>query len=225
MRSRLLTAVLVFVVLLSGCSGVDPGGGPPGTNSATPTDTSIATPAADSTETQTATRTATPTATPSTTPTATPPTTPTATPTATPTPTWSEPEPPNKPKEGKYDDDNRTRITDVSFVNTEPATDGDGYSDFDIEVHADTRMEDVDPPEHGDVEGEPYFLVYANGELIFRSEYVVQKNGSFTLDIHPGSLTQFDEGRLDITVFLMDRDSEYDDEYGIWTGTIAYAPE
>lgn len=213
MRSRLSTAVLVFVVLLSGCTGLDPGGSPPDASSATPT----AIPTTTSTETPTGTPTATPTAAPT--------GTPTGTPTATPTPTWSKPQPPNKPKEGKYDDDNRTRITSVAFVNKERAAGGDGYSSFDIEVRADTRMGDVDPPEHGDVEGEPYFLVYANDELVFRSGYVAQKNGTFTLDVHPGSLTQFDDGTLDIRLYLMDRDSEYDDEYGIWTGTIEYGSE
>lgn len=218
MRPRTLSVALVVVVLSAGCIGASgPLAGNDGTS--TPTATSTATPEPTATATPGPTGTATPTAT------ATPESTPTA------TSTWTEPQPPNTP-EAKYDpenpmrdEENRTRIYDVRFVNQEPSEEGDGYSAFDIQVDADTRMPDVDPAAHGDVEGEPYFLVYANDELIYRSGLVSHRNGTFVLEIHPGALDQFEEGELDLRVYLMDEDSTYDDEYGIWTGSIEYAPE
>ena len=222
MRSRLLPAALVAVVLLAGCTGYGQLGGVLGGETPTPTATASATPSPSPTETPTAS----PTATPTDAETSSTPDTPTA------TATWSEPRPPNKPKQGKYDSENPlmdedgvTRIYSAAVVNMEDASSGDGYTNFDIEVSADTRMENVDPSDHGDVEGEPYFLLYANDELIYRSGIVVQENGTFTLEVHPGSLDQFEAGTLDLTLFLMDRDSEYDDEYAIWTADVEYAPE
>jgi hypothetical protein len=217
MRSRTPSLVLVLVVLSAGCIGAS---GPIADTDATPTPTPGAQP--DSTATETSTPEPTPTQTPEATPT--PTAASTAEPSPTATPEWSEPQPPNEP-EAKYDDTNRTRIFDVRVVNTEQSTNGSGLSDFDLEVDANTSMEDVDPASHGDVEGEPYFLVYANDELIYRSDYVAFRNGTFTLEIHPGALDQFEEGRLKLVVFLMDRDSTYDDEYDYETVRIEYAPE
>ena len=140
------------------------------------------------------------------------------------TPTWTEPRPPSTP-EAKYDETNRTRIFDVRLVNREPSSGGDGYTAFDIEVDANTSMENVDPPEHGTVAGEPYFVAFANDQIIYRSEQVEFRNGTFTLDVHPGALDQFDEGSLKVTVFLMDRDSIYHDEYDYGSARIMYIPE
>jgi hypothetical protein len=72
------------------------------------------------------------------------------------------------------------------------------------------------------VEGEPYFLVYVEGELIERSDYVEFRNGTFLVDVHPGGLAQFESGTLEMEVLLMDRDSEYDDVYGVWRTEFAY---
>lgn len=149
--------------------------------------------------------------------------TPTETPTATPTPTqaWLPPEPPNRPTEVV---DESGRITAVEFVNAVPADDGTGYRDVDLLVHADTRMPNVDPPEHGTVEGEPYFLVAIEGELVARTRLVLMEEGTFEIDIHPGALEQFEPGTLDLTVSLMDEDTERDDRYGVWRGSVEYDP-
>lgn len=164
-----------------------------------------------------------PTPTATATPTATPTSTPTPTPTATPYPEWSPPEPPNRPTENKIEEG---RISEVTFVNKEPTADGDGYTNFDLEVVADTRMENIDPPEHGDVEGEPYLLVEINGELFARTEILPMKaDETVSVPIRKTGLDQFEPGELDITVRLVDRDSQYDDIYGVWNGTITYNPD
>lgn len=148
----------------------------------------------------------------------------TATSTATPSPTqsWLPPVPPNRPTQVKDEPD---RISKVEFVNTVEASDGSGYADFDLVVHADTRMPDVDPPEHGTVEGEPYFLVAIDGELVARTRLVIMQEGTFQVEIHPGALEQYEPGELDVAVYLMDEDSERDDRYGVWTGSVEYDPE
>ena len=189
----------------------------------------MATPTPEPAAMSSPTATSTPTATP--TPTTTPEsggsaTTPTPAGTSTPagTPTWTKPSQPNSP-EAKYDETNRTYIYDAALVNREQSASGNGVVAFDVEVVANTTMRDVDPPDHGTVAGEPYFLVYANDELIYRSEQVEFRNGTFTLDIHPASLRQFEAGPLKVTVFLMDRDSTYDDEYAYASMRIRYSPE
>lgn len=191
-------------MLLAGCTGFSPAGESP-TSPESPT----------SSESPTPTATSTPTATPS--------PTPTATPTETPYPEWNSPQPPNQPTEDKREEG---RISRVTFVNTEPASDGDGYANFDLEVVADTRMENVDPPDHGDVRGEPYLLVEINGELFARTPTLpMEANGTFSVQIEKTGLDQFDAGALDVTVRLVDKDSEYDDIYGVRNATIRYEPD
>lgn len=217
MRPRTLGISGVFLalaVLSAGCLGGGPSAG----------DTATQTPTPKTTATPAPTATPEPTDTPTPAPTNTPTPAPTETLTSTATATWSKPQPPNAP-ESKYDETDRIWMYDTRLVNRERSANGDGVTDFDIEVTANTTMSNVDPPEHGDVEGEPYFLAYANDRLIYRSEPVDYRNGTFTLDVHPGALEQFEEGTLRVTVFLMDRDSTYDDEYAYETARIRYAGE
>lgn len=197
-----LAAAVALLVLSAGCSGLGP-------SSSSPTPTAT-------TETPTTTRTTASTETPTTT------STPTATPTATPLPEWSPPKPANRPLDDKTEEG---RISEVEFVNTTAAENGDGYSNFALQIRADTRMEEIDPPEHGDVEGEPYFLVEIEGEPIARSDYLLQEDDTlFHVPIRKRALEQFEPGELEITVLLMDKDSQYDDIYGTWTGTVRYNP-
>lgn len=126
--------------------------------------------------------------------------------------------------EGKYDDDNRTRMHSGRFIHREAAPSGDGYTNFDVEVHADTRMENVDPPEHGSVRGEPYFLVYVDDTLVTHTPIVaMKKNGTFAIPVDERALDRFDGGTHQVHVYLMDEDSEYDDMYGIWKDRIRIA--
>jgi hypothetical protein len=210
-----MTIALAATLALAGCSGVVP----TGNSGASPTPTPSPAGAATTTATATQSPADSPTPTGSPSPTASP--TPTPSPTATATAAYDEPQPPNTPLEGKNHDDGQVRMRNVEFVNVERTDDG-AYTDFDLRIDADTRMPDVDPASHGDVKGEPYFLVYVEDELVARSDYVAHRNGTFVVDVHPGGLAQFEDGSLDLEVLLMDRDSEYDDVYGVWRTSFEY---
>jgi hypothetical protein len=157
--------------------------------------------------------------------------------TTTATESWSEPTPPNTPLQNKMESEERDRIKSISFVDKTEAS-GGGYSDFDLQVTADTQMENVDPADHGDVVGEPYFLVYIDGSLDNGSRFsytngtlgerlnVSQKNnGEYTIDVHPKALEKanVEDGQVEIMVLLMDRDSDWDDIYAVKTVTIEYS--
>ncbi|WP_435362111.1 hypothetical protein [Haloarchaeobius sp. DFWS5] len=132
---------------------------------------------------------------------------------------YDSPAPPNVPTESNLDEGNR--IESVELVNT--AGSENGLSDFDVRVTANTMMESIDPAEHGDAEGEPYFIVAVDGSRIARSDYVaMEENGEFVVQVHPDALTQYKNGQHEITVYLFDQDSEHDDVYGKWTGTFYY---
>ncbi|WP_276256939.1 hypothetical protein [Halomontanus rarus] len=139
--------------------------------------------------------------------------------------TWSPPQQPNRPMEDERED----RIYDVTFVNKTPANSTEGYANFDLEVVADTRMEEVDPPEHGDVEGEPYFFVKINDEedkIVERTgEVRMEENGTFHIPVRPAGIEEYGEGRLTVEVFLMDKDKDWDDIYASWGGTIHFNPD
>ncbi|WP_207592573.1 hypothetical protein [Halomontanus rarus] len=139
--------------------------------------------------------------------------------------TWSPPQQPNRPMEDERED----RIHNVTFVNKTPANSTEGYANFDLEVVADTRMEEVDPPEHGDVEGEPYFFVKINEEedkIVERTgEVRMEENGTFHIPVRPAGIEEYGEGRLTVEVFLMDKDKDWDDIYASWGGTIHFNPD
>ncbi|ELZ22590.1 hypothetical protein [Natrinema limicola] len=138
---------------------------------------------------------------------------------------WYPPEEPNRPLEDKRED----RIESVTFVDKVPAESGDGYSNFNLEVVANTSMENVDPPEHGDVEGEPYFFVKINEDeqkIIERTDEVrMTENGTFTIDVRPAGIEEFGAGPLTVEVFLMDEDKDWDDIYASVGTEIQYTPE
>ncbi|WP_267643636.1 hypothetical protein [Haloarchaeobius amylolyticus] len=193
---------LVLTVVLAGCAGFggvgeDPTGEP---TTDAPTSATDSATEGESTTTTTATTTGQ-----------------TATPTAS---AYEPPAPPNVPTESKMGQgENRIRSVElINKVNT-----GDGVSDFDLRIQANTMMKDVDPAKHGDVEGEPYFMVAVDGTRIERSDYLAMKeDGEWVVQVHPGGLEKFDEGQHEITVWLFDQDSNSDDVYGKWTGSFQY---
>ncbi len=129
---------------------------------------------------------------------------------------WEAPEPINNP-DPKFDD----RIDDVQFINT--VENGNGYADFDIRVHGNTVMEDVDPSP--DEPGEPTFAVKLDGVLVARTRELDDiPDVSYNIDIPTGALKQFDSGQLEVTVLLFDPDKKSDDLYGRWDGTVTYRP-
>ena len=235
-RRPAIVIAVVLVALLAGCAGFGSSGDTttPGTTMESTTQT---------TATPTATTTATPTATTSTTTEQTTTTTTTATTTTTTaaptTEAWSEPQEPNKPLQDNRDDSDGSRIKSMTFVDKTEAN-GGGYSDFDIRLTANTTMESIDPKKHGDVVGEPYFLVYVNasfdsddrfmyveGDLIARDDVGQDERGEYTLEIDPRALEEMgvEKGEVEVTVMLMDQDKEWDDIYGIKQATIEYSPE
>ncbi|MDS0476651.1 hypothetical protein [Natrinema sp. 1APR25-10V2] len=138
--------------------------------------------------------------------------------------TWSPPEEPNRPLEHKHQD----RIESVRFVDKTPENGTDGYSKFNLEVVANTSMENVDPPEHGDVVGEPYFFVKINEDeqkIVERTgEVRMTDNGTFHIDVRPAGIEEFGSGPLTVEVFLMDEDKDWDDIYDAVGTEIQYDP-
>lgn len=83
-------------------------------------------------------------------------------------------------------------------------------------------MKNVDPPK--DEDGEPYFIVETNGQIVARADIVpFRKEGSFTVPLKAAALDQFNSGTLDVRVSLFDEDHIYADFYDTWTGTIELA--
>lgn len=203
--NRVIALALVSLVLLSGCSSIDTLTGSSTPTEAGPTGTPTTSDTAASTDTQTSTSTETSTPIVQTPP-------PTAT--AVPTETWTKPATPKAP-ESKNDD----RIKSGTFVNKE-SSNGSGYTNFDVQVNANTRMENVDPTPS--VDGEPYFVVEINDKIVTRTDANFRSDGTFTLTVRPGALEQFDSGTLNVKVTLYDEDHKHDDIYGEWTGTIEY---
>jgi hypothetical protein len=197
MNRRVSTLLVVVFVLLAGCAG---GAGPGDASTTTGEQTT------DGTAATTATATATPT------------------PEPTATAEWSSPTPPNSPTQVAEKQVERGRIESVSFTDTTPGANGEGYANFDLRVRANTTMENVDP-EHGTVDGEPYFVVLVEDRLVERTKLVLeQEDGEYDIQVRGGALTNFDPGTLEVTVLLMDEDTQRDDVFGRWTGEIEYNP-
>lgn len=210
---RTATIVLVAVVLLAGCSGLDSTDtAGPETSPETDIDTVSDTPQPTTTTESTTT----------TEPTATKPTT-AKSKTMEPATTarsntgFTPPKPPTSPEE-KFED----RIASVEFIHKEAAASGNGHTNFDVLVRANTTMGDVDPKP--DVDGEPYFYVTINGKGVSRDSVTYENNGTFGLEIPPNALEQFDSGTLTVKVLLLDVDHKHDDMYDEWSGTIRYSP-
>ncbi|WP_254531838.1 hypothetical protein [Natrinema gelatinilyticum] len=144
---------------------------------------------------------------------------------------WSPPQPPNRPMERKdVEEDLPEMIKSVTFVDKVPAEDGEGYSNFNLEVVANTSMEKIDPPHHGTVRGEPYFFVKINQgpdnqKIVERTAQVPMKeDGTFHIDVRPAGIEEFGETTLNVEVFLIDKDSEWDDVYDANAATIEFNP-
>ena len=226
-RAALITVGVVCLVLLGGC--VAPFGGGDETDDPTATDTATPTETATSTATQTPTETAT----------ASPTATATATPTATPQESWSEPEQPNTPLQNNMDEEEGERIQSIDV--TGYGGGDDGSASFQLDVTANTSMPDVDPPEHGTVRGEPFFLVYLDattendsrftyveGALVERSpELSHESSGEYTLTVPQGAFEEngAEPGEHELLVLLMDQDKDWDDIYGMQTVTVEYQPD
>ena len=235
-RRSLITVGIVVAVVLAGCSG----SGLPGSSSTTEKSTTlkpVESTQSTTAETTTTTAKTTETTTAADTTTAAGTTASAETNATTTAESWSEPTPPNKPLQDKRNGSD-DRIKNVTIVKKNQSGDG-GYSDFDVKVTADTRMANVDPADHGTVRGEPYFVVYVHnsledggrfkyisGDLIARSSVSQDQNGEYTIEIEPEALEQagVKKGKVKLMVMLMDKDSEWDDIYGVANATVKYSP-
>ncbi|WP_248907968.1 hypothetical protein [Halocatena marina] len=242
---RITTLVLVLSILLAGCSAIDPPVDP-GKPTATQTDANEtpaenedeSTPTAtssdesedsddpeDSEESTTTTTTSAETTTTTTTTettvsiegTSTVASSSTAAQNTSTQADWPKPKPPTRPTESKIEQ----RITNTKFINKEQATSSSGYSNFDVQIFADTRLKNVDP--EGDVDGEPYFIIEINNKLVARASVTYEKNGSFAIEVPTAALKQFASGTLNVRVSFLDQDSQSDDLYDTWSGTIEYS--
>ncbi|WP_435153884.1 hypothetical protein [Haladaptatus sp. DFWS20] len=205
-RHRSTVIVLVLAIMLAGCSGIG-GSDNPTTTTDAPTSTSTQ---------MSSTSTSSSTSTDSTT------TTSTTTTTTTTVEEWQPPKGPNTPIDDKIGDNNR--IKRVTLTNKVQAKNGNGVSNFDVEIVANTSLPGVDPEPL--VDGDPYFLVRINGERVARGGVRFQHDeGTYTVDIDKGAFQQFDSGTLEVEVLMLDKDKETDDMYGRWTGTVQYSSE
>ena len=208
---RRTVLALVVAVLLSGCSGINSLTESPSSSPPSPTDTENTNGTSSPTDTTITNEISTPTTIVKTAPGS--------------SSEWSPPQAPNKPTEDKSEDE---RIADVQFVDRVAATTGSGVSNFNLAITANTTMRNIDPPDHGDVIGEPYFLIKIDDTLVERSTYFDPRQDeeyeTFNITVRKEGLEQLDPGSLEVKVLLVDRDSEYDDVYDVWTGTIEYNP-
>lgn len=96
-----------------------------------------------------------------------------------------------------------------------------GASAFEIVITANTTLKNADSG--SDDFGEPYFVIEVGGETVLETDEVEkQSEGEFRYQLSEQQLRQFEDGELDVTVRLMDRDSLFDDEIGSWSGTVQY---
>ncbi|WP_231183186.1 PEGA domain-containing protein [Haladaptatus sp. DYF46] len=211
-RHRSIAVVLVLSVLLAGCAGL---GGTDTTTTTTTTDapTATSTSAATTTSSNGGTTTTTETTTTAASTTET---------TTTTVESWSPPKSPNTPLDDKRNGGKMGRLKKVTLVDKVKAKNGNGYSNFNVEVVANTSLPNVDPEPL--VDGDPYFLVRINGKNVGRTGVRFQHDeGTYSVEIEEGAFEQFNDGTLKVTVYMLDEDHQHDDIYGKWTGTITYS--
>lgn len=110
---------------------------------------------------------------------------------------------------------------DLELVD-ETEADGAFVSDFDVSIHADTRLDDADVFSAG----EPYFEVRIDGQSVFVSD-IVERTPQFetTIDLPAETFAQFERGEMPVTVILWDADLLFDDEIGRETEYVKLAPQ
>lgn len=166
----------------------------------------------------------------------------TATEEPTTTESWSQPEKPNTPLEDNVKETGENRITDVE-VGGEGSSE-DGYSSVELTIRANTSMPNIDPEEKGDVEGEPFILIYIDGRLATAEdsrfatprgvigarspELEFDENGEFTLTVpqeafEAAGVEPGDD--VELMVLLLDRDKEWDDIFGKEFVEVTYNPD
>lgn len=155
---------------------------------------------------------------------------------------WSQPKDVNKPLQIKYEDESENHIKSLA-VDGEGSS-AEGYSSVDVTVTGNTSMPKVDPDDHGDIEGEPFIVIYINGHLVTSEdsnfatprgvlvsrtpELQYNENGEFTVSVPKDAFEAagVEKGEeVDLMVMLMDRDEEWDDIYGKQFVKVKYNPD
>lgn len=236
MDSRALLSVAVALLVLSaGCATVSSSLGDDG-ETVTGTPVTATTQTTQQSTTESTTQSTTGTTTESTTTTE---TTETSTSTTTTDDEWSQPKELNKPLEKKYRNESQRRISSIAIDGT--GSGAEGYSSVEVRVTANTSMRNMDPEDHGSVEGEPFLTVFLNGRLATSEDtpfatprgyrvartpvLAYEDDGTFTLTIpqeafEAGGIEDGEE--VTLMVMLMDRDSEWDDIYGVQKVEVTY---
>lgn len=159
------------------------------------------------------------------------PTTTTTTVTTTTEESWSQPEPPNTPLQDNIEEEGVNRIKEIAVGGT--GSDEEGYSTVELTIRANSSMPNVDPEEHGDVEGEPFFVIYINGHLVTSDdtnyatprgfiatrtgEVAYEDDGEFVLRVPKEAFEAAgveDGSDVELMVLLLDQDKDWDDIYG-----------
>lgn len=158
-------------------------------------------------------------------------TTTTTTTTTTTEESWSQPEPPNTPLQDNIEEEGVNRIKETQVGGAGSAE--EGYSSIELTVRANTSMPNVDPEEHGDVKGEPFFVIYIDGHLVTSEDtnyatprgfiatrtdlLAYEEDGEFVLRVPQEALEAAgveDGDEVELMVLLLDRDKDWDDIYG-----------
>lgn len=167
----------------------------------------------------------------------------TATPTTTTTDEeWSQPKELNTPLEKKYLNEEQPRIESIAIDGT--GSEATGYSSVELTVRANTTMQNLDPEDHGSVDGEPFFIVFLDGHLATSDDtrfatprgvrvtrtpvLAYEDDGTFTLTIPKEAFEAGgaeDGETVTLMVMLMDRDSEWDDIYGLRKVEVTYSSD
>jgi hypothetical protein len=115
----------------------------------------------------------------------------------------------------------------VSFTDKVDRDEDGYYSEFSLEINADTQCYGCYDEETigGNPEMEPYFRVVINDVDVLNTD-VVFRDGNYrgTIRLPSESLEQFERQTLSVTVVLFDSDPVMDDTVDSWDGTIRYEP-
>ena len=155
---------------------------------------------------------------------------------------WSQPERPNTPLEDNVKETGENHIKEVG-VGGEGSSE-EGYSSVELTVRANTSWTNIDPEDKGNVQGEPYMLVYIDGRLATAEDsrfatprgvigartpvLEFDENGEFTVTVPQEAFeaSGVEPGEdVELMVLLLDRDKEWDDIFGKEFVTVTYEPD
>lgn len=115
----------------------------------------------------------------------------------------------------------RTAAERASLLSAEIQDGDDVESGITVLVTANTSLENADSGDDGP--GEPYFEIEVGEHTVLETDEVDRReDAEFTFELSASDLEGVDDGKHEVTVSLMDRDSVFDDEIATWSETIQY---